>query len=134
MAALPELQEVMNAYFLDHAGEAGVGLEVLPGVVDLLTRLKAREGEEGVVSRFGGLLGGIAGRPAGDHEKPGTAAERVYFMLVKCLRLGWEGAGQTPVRVSHSWCHARGMPRPRAWLPHPSYMRRTWPSRRTPDS
>ncbi len=32
----------MNAYFEDHVGDAGLGLEVLPGVVDLLKALQVR--------------------------------------------------------------------------------------------
>ena len=43
MEALPELQRVMNEFFLGNLGRAGEGLEVLPGVVDLLKRLQADE-------------------------------------------------------------------------------------------
>ena len=32
----------MNAYFEDHVGDAGLGLEVLPGVVELLKALQVR--------------------------------------------------------------------------------------------
>ena len=32
----------MNAYFGEHVGDAGLGLEVLPGVKELLKALKVR--------------------------------------------------------------------------------------------
>ena len=44
MGKLPEMEAAMNAYFEDHVGDAGLGLEVLPGVVELLKALKVREG------------------------------------------------------------------------------------------
>ncbi|PNW83221.1 hypothetical protein CHLRE_06g311850v5 [Chlamydomonas reinhardtii] len=41
MAKLPAMEAAMNAYFTEHRDEAAVGLELLPGVKELLTRLKA---------------------------------------------------------------------------------------------
>lgn len=40
MARLPELQSAMNLYFEQNISLAGTGLEVLPGVVELLTALQ----------------------------------------------------------------------------------------------
>ncbi|KAL6779565.1 hypothetical protein ACKKBG_A12780 [Auxenochlorella protothecoides x Auxenochlorella symbiontica] len=40
MASLPALQQAMNSYFAANIDRAGDGLEVLPGVVDLLKALK----------------------------------------------------------------------------------------------
>lgn len=40
MEKLPELKAAMVRYWEAHAGEAGEGLEVLPGVVELLKSLK----------------------------------------------------------------------------------------------
>ena len=42
MESLPELQAAMVDYFLANAAQAGEGLEVLPGVVPLLTYLRER--------------------------------------------------------------------------------------------
>ena len=42
MSKLPELEAAMNAYFEEHIGDAGLGLEVLPGVAELLKALKVR--------------------------------------------------------------------------------------------
>jgi len=43
MASLPEMQDAMINYFLRHKGRATTGLEVLPGVVDILTALQKRD-------------------------------------------------------------------------------------------
>jgi len=43
MAKLPEMEVVMNKYFVAHAEAAGNGLVVLPGVVALLQALKVRQ-------------------------------------------------------------------------------------------
>lgn len=43
MAKLPEMQQAMVDYFLAHRGRAGQGLEVLPGVVNLLETLQGRD-------------------------------------------------------------------------------------------
>lgn len=43
MEKLSRLQAAMVKHFLDRRGEAGVGLEVLPGVIDLLKALKEND-------------------------------------------------------------------------------------------
>lgn len=43
MERLPDMQKVMINYFLKHKARAGLGLEVLPGVVDLLKRLSQQD-------------------------------------------------------------------------------------------
>ena len=43
MAKLPEMQQAMIDHFLAHKDAAATGLEVLPGVVELLTALQARD-------------------------------------------------------------------------------------------
>ncbi|KAL4538574.1 hypothetical protein Ndes2526B_g03129 [Nannochloris sp. 'desiccata'] len=43
MARLPEMQEAMISHFLEHKDRAAAGLEVLPGVVELLTALQKRD-------------------------------------------------------------------------------------------
>ena len=40
MEKLPQMQEAMVEHFLERRSEAGVGLEILPGVIDLLKSLK----------------------------------------------------------------------------------------------
>ena len=40
MAKIKEMEQVMVDYYRDHLDEAGVGLEILPGVKDLLEALK----------------------------------------------------------------------------------------------
>lgn len=42
MAKLPAVQEEMEQYFLEHKDQAAVGLELLPGVRELLTELKVQ--------------------------------------------------------------------------------------------
>ena len=42
MAKVKDMEAAMIAYFADHAGDAGVGLEILPGVARLLTSLHVR--------------------------------------------------------------------------------------------
>lgn len=42
MAKLPEVQAAMEAYFLAHKDQAAVGLELLPGVKELLAALQVR--------------------------------------------------------------------------------------------
>ena len=46
MAKLDDMKQAMIDYFLTHKERAGTGLEVLPGVVDLLTRLQRDHGDE----------------------------------------------------------------------------------------
>ncbi|KXZ54465.1 hypothetical protein GPECTOR_4g530 [Gonium pectorale] len=41
MARLPEIQAAMERYFQEHTDQAAVGLELLPGVRELLARLQA---------------------------------------------------------------------------------------------
>lgn len=43
MAKIPEMQQAMIDHFLEHKDRAATGLEVLPGVVELLTALQARD-------------------------------------------------------------------------------------------
>jgi phosphoglycolate phosphatase len=43
MASLPEMQQAMINHFLEHKDRAATGLEVLPGVVELLTALQQRD-------------------------------------------------------------------------------------------
>jgi phosphoglycolate phosphatase len=43
MASLPEMQNAMINHFLEHKDRAATGLEVLPGVVELLTALQERD-------------------------------------------------------------------------------------------
>ena len=50
MAALPRLQAAMVDHFLAHKAQAGEGLEVLPGVEELLGRLQARVGHRDVLA------------------------------------------------------------------------------------
>ena len=40
MDKLKEMEQVMVTYYKEHLDEAGVGLEILPGVKDLLEALK----------------------------------------------------------------------------------------------
>ncbi len=40
LAKLPAVQDAMERYFLEHKDQAAVGLELLPGVRELLTELK----------------------------------------------------------------------------------------------
>jgi hypothetical protein len=40
MEKMPQVKEAMNEYFLKHGSGASEGLEALPGVADLLKRLK----------------------------------------------------------------------------------------------
>ena len=42
MAKVKDMERAMTEYFQQHAGEAGTGLEILPGVQRLLTELSVR--------------------------------------------------------------------------------------------
>lgn len=43
MTSLPDMQNAMISHFLEHKDRASTGLEVLPGVVELLTALQKRD-------------------------------------------------------------------------------------------
>ena len=55
MAALPSLQQVMIDYVVENKDRASTGLEVLPGVVALLTALQSREDDVAVCLVTGNL-------------------------------------------------------------------------------
>ena len=42
MAKVKDMEAAMTEYFQSHAGDAGVGLEILPGVQEILTELSVR--------------------------------------------------------------------------------------------
>ena len=42
MAKVKDMEAAMTYYFLSHAGDAGIGLEILPGVREILTELSVR--------------------------------------------------------------------------------------------
>ena len=44
MERLPEVEKAMINYFTQHASDAAEGIQVLPGVPELLRKLKVRSG------------------------------------------------------------------------------------------
>jgi beta-phosphoglucomutase-like phosphatase (HAD superfamily) len=46
-ARLPDIQDIMISYFVEHSSKAAEGIEILPGVQTLLQELKVRTAERG---------------------------------------------------------------------------------------
>jgi phosphoglycolate phosphatase len=101
MARLAELQESMTQYAIEHRGDAAIGLEVLPGVVEVLKRLQKTPVRVPAAHPLGRTLcARVTGVPEA-HAAPGRRQNVLVGLVTGNLEpMGWikmEAMGLLPL-------------------------------------